>query len=771
MNLSPLKLLVVSILYFSFITICIAQNARLSGQITDQSNGEPLINATIQHKNGGTITDLDGHWQLELPAGTHYLEVNYLGFQSLYETVELAAGEEKVFHFQMEASPTILQTATVTSGRYEKPIGEVTVSMEVLKPALIKAVNATSIDEILDKMPGVNMIDGQANIRGGSGWSYGAGSRVLLLIDDIPALQPDAGFPNWDDVPIETAEQVEIVKGAASALYGSSALNGIINFRTAYAKSKPETTVAAFYGPYLAPKDKAKKSWTGHKFQTGLNVLHKQKINKLDLVLSGFGLWRESVKEFNFSRYARLTIGSRYRITDKLSVGFNSNFNRGKSASFFYWRDSEEGIYLADTTSISNSKKNRFTIDPFVTYFDNDGNRHKLISRFYKIINDNDGNQSNGSKLFYGEYQFQRKWEDIELVTTAGLVSNTTQVAAELYGDTTYHTNNYAGYIQLDKKLFGKLNVNAGMRYESYTQNSPESVVLGRDTVFIEDGKSRESKPVFRFGINLQATKETFFRASWGQGYRFPTIAEKFISTNAGGVIVLPNPDLTSETGWSAEFGLKQGYQISKWQGYLDIAAFWSEYQDMMEFSFDPTLFGFQSRNVGSTIIKGMEVSVVGQGLFLGLPSTLLTGYTFINPKFKQWDARPIEPGQVPTEGQINYQNSSSENNILKYRHQHTFKFDMESNYRSFSLGLAAIYNSHMEAIDKVLAAFIPGLATYRENNTDGSLRIDGRMAYRFAQGTKASFLINNIFNQEILTRPGQVQSPRHIQLKVEHVF
>jgi Outer membrane receptor for ferrienterochelin and colicins len=63
---------------------------------------------------------------------------------------------------------------------------------------------------------------------------------VLLLLDDIPVLQPDAGTPNWDDLPVENIAQIEVIKGAASALYGSSAMNGIVNVRTAYAGSEPE---------------------------------------------------------------------------------------------------------------------------------------------------------------------------------------------------------------------------------------------------------------------------------------------------------------------------------------------------------------------------------------------------------------------------------------------------------------------------------------------------------------------------------------------------
>ena len=74
------------------------------------------------------------------------------------------------------------------------------------------------VKDALNKTSGVTVVDGQPNIRGGSGWSYGAGSRVLLLLDDLPILQTDAGFPAWSTLPTENIGQIEIIKGAASAI-------------------------------------------------------------------------------------------------------------------------------------------------------------------------------------------------------------------------------------------------------------------------------------------------------------------------------------------------------------------------------------------------------------------------------------------------------------------------------------------------------------------------------------------------------------------------
>ena len=99
-------------------------------------------------------------------------------------------------------------------------------------------------------------MDGQASVRGGSGFSYGAGSRVLALIDGLPVLSADAGNIRWQFLPLENLSQIEVIKGASSVLYGSSALNGIINFRTADATNIPETRFFVEAGVFDKPGNK-----------------------------------------------------------------------------------------------------------------------------------------------------------------------------------------------------------------------------------------------------------------------------------------------------------------------------------------------------------------------------------------------------------------------------------------------------------------------------------------------------------------------------------
>lgn len=771
-----------SLLLSLFCQLAFSQNATLNGVVKDASNNELLTGVTVKAGETGTATDTRGVYSLSLPAGNYEITFTFIGYEPKTQTVRLLPGQVMELNLQLGDADNLLQTATVTSGKFEKPLGEVTVSLDVLKPRLIENTNTTSVDEVLVKVPGVSVIDGQASIRGGAGFSYGAGTRVLLLVDDIPALQVDAGFPNWDDFPVENIAQMEVLKGAASALYGSSAMNGIINIRTGFAKDKPETNVALFSKVWGTPKDKNKKWWGNDTssiqlpVEAGFSVCHRRKFEKLDFVLGLYGLYRDSYNKSTYSRYGRITPNIRYRVNDRLSLGLNTNFNFGRSGSFFIWGNDSDRAYQPGLNSASQSLgRLRFTIDPTVQYFDRGGNRHKFLGRYFYVHNNNSGNQSNDSRMYYGEYQVQRQMDHLGLVATAGIVGMYTTIKAELYnGD--YRNRNLAGYLQLDYKVFNRLNLSGGVRYENNRLKSPEIIRIdASNSDTIPNGLTKESKPVFRLGANYQVAQATYVRASWGQGYRYPTIAEKFISTDfSAGNLVRPNPRLVSETGWTAELGIKQGFKVGKWQGFADITGFVSEYQNMMEFvlaglSFFPTLgASFESQNSGDTRITGAEISVIGQGQVGNGTLSVITGYTSINPKYKSFnDSLRLVYG------------TSEKTNVLKYRYNNSFKFDAEYSIGRFSLGSAVQYNSFMKAIDGIFEAKFGDLEldqpaefvavrNFRKEHNSGFTVVDFRTSYKLSEELKISVLCGNMLNEEYTVRPALLEAPRNYTLRLD---
>lgn len=742
-----------------------AQTYNLSGKITDAVTGDPLIGATIRssgQNSQGTISDVDGSFSIDLQQEDTGIIVDYLGYEDYILAINYEGGDQ-VLDIALTLSKVILETTTITGSRYEKSLAKSAVSINVIKPKLLESTNTTKVDKLLDKIPGVQIIDGQANIRGGSGYSYGAGSRVLLLIDDVPAFQADAGRPLWDDIPVENISQIEVLKGASSALYGSAALNGIINIRTGYATSVPSTKVSSSFTSYLSPAD-SRKQWWGSAEETSphryhLGAVHKQKFGTLDVVAAGFYENTKSYYRAVFKEKYRLSANLKYRFSDRINLAINTMYNYKNDGNYLLWADARSGAYTGWEGTYTAGTTKRYYIDPQLTIYDKKNNKHKLITRFYELNNTSVTNQATSSENFFLEYQFTSKLRNLGIEYTLGSSGYFASSQSELYGNLDLGSNNMAAYGQLEKTFKEKLTVTLGTRYE-YNQH-PE-VSAGDTLPYPEDA---EGRLVSRIGLNYQLAEFTNLRGSWGQGYRFPTLAEKFVSTDLGSFLVIPNPELESETGWTAELGIKQGIKLGGWQGFVDVAVFRSEYNNMMEFTFGQFAgqSGFQSQNVGNTLINGAELNLIGRSKIDQLQLDLLLGYTFLDSSYKDFDTNDNLRASisVPTD-------PTADRNTLKYRNKHNFKFDAELTRSNISLGISANYTSPMITIDQFLS-LLNEINQYREAN-GGYFRTDVRMGYDFGV-VKVSVLAENLLNEEYAIRPGILEAPRNLSVRAELDF
>lgn len=762
------KILYSGFIGFLLLNFLSAQTRTYSGKVLDIRNGAELQGVTVAASKLAVFTDDFGKFEIELPDSIRTLFFKMVGYKEFI----LSLNDQSDLMIELEPESYLLNTTVITSSRFEKPIEESPVSISVIKTSLTDRLSTNSCAQLLDRVPGVQIIDGQANIRGGSGYSYGAGSRVLLLLDDLPVLNPDAGYPNWDDLPLENLGQIEILKGASSSLYGSSAMNGIIHFRTNFPGSDPYTSISFVPKVYLNPS--SGKQWWGKDsvaaipYEGIVNFVHRKRYSWADLSASMSFTSKTGYNKEHDSKNGRIHLLVRKRIHDRFTLNLGLNYNQGESSSFFYWKDN--GYFEGAPGSSSSSNKIRFTIDPSLNYESKNGFQHKLKTRFYHVFNGADNNQENKSNNIYTEYQIGKSFKKLGLQCLAGTLYTQSWTIAELYSDARFTHRNLAFFGQIEKSLFSRLILIGGLRYESYQINGPET--LSGVTI---DPKVTEDTTLFRFGFNYRVFKATYLRGSYGQGYRFPTIAEKFISTKAGGLSIVPNPNLHSERGSSFELGIKQLLKIGNLEGLIDFSVFQSRYYDMMEFVLNNQL-QFQSRNIGDTDIRGFELELLARKQIGEVKLTFGGGYTYINPKYLEFDLAgkqlPINGRDTASRAKQNAANSSSDENILKYRSKHLFRADIQVDYKSLYMGLAFNYASHMHAVDWLfeLNAFIKGIKDYRTTHNHGYRVYDFRMGYHFTH-LDLQVNVDNLFNEDYSVRPGILNAPRNLTLRGTYTF
>jgi len=792
----PLRLFIFILNVFLIPTLAFAQNPVISGKVTDEKTSEPLpyVNIGIKDKSVGTFSDSNGAYRLELPRGDYDLVISYVGYEKMEKHVHVDGKKSPVIDFVLTAISKELSTVVVSASKYAQKIQESVSSIEVLKPRIIESSNIHSIDKALEHMPGVTIVDNEPQIRAGSGFSSGLGSRVMVLVDEIPLLRGDAGRPEWGLMPVYGIDQIEVVKGASSVVYGSSALNGAINVRTAWPKDDAETKINTFIGMYSKPERKYATPWSGmDPLQYGLTVSHSQKLGNIDLIgnISYFndqgyiGATPESAitdpaqsTTGAYNRYIKAGFNTRVRSKNVpgLHYGLNGNFMYTKNAQVYFWLNGDTNLYRPYPGAISNFTVFTFYVDPYVKYYGPKGGTHMLKNRVFYNNTDANLDQSNMSVTLYNEYQYQKKFSKLgDLIIVAGIMNTYAYAFGKVFSgklapdsttrlgeNGTFWSDNLAVFGQIEKRFWKRLNVLFGFRYEFF---------------HLED--LTQSKPVFRAGINYQAGKGTYLRASVGQGYRFPSIGERYITTNAGGFGFYPNPKLQPENSVSVEAGLKQMFRIGKFLAMGDVAFFYESYDNYVEFNFGiwgrsqdlSKNMGFKFFNTGPARIYGIDATIAGQGeIARNLNLSVMLGYTYSIPQ-------ALDTGYVFYRDRVfwlSYNTTSTDksNNILKYRVQHLFKLDLDLTFKRWAGGVSGKYYSFMQNIDKFFydydrpGFFNTGIKKYREENDKGTFIMDVRLSYTL-HSFKLSAIVNNVLNTEFSLRPCTIEPPRFTTLQV----
>jgi outer membrane cobalamin receptor len=741
-------LLTAALLLSGFITNAADINGIVRGKVYDKNTGEPLAGVyVIYGKSLGTTTDQGGLYLIKTNPGRLTISFQFMGYNSVTEEVTVTEKDTAELNVGLEMKVREIDQIVISANKNEQKIAELSVSMDIVKTAFIGENHITDAQELINKTPGIEVMDGQASVRGGSGFSYGAGSRVLALIDGLPMIAADAGNIKWQFLPLENLSQVEIIKGASSVLYGSSALNGIINFRTADATNIPVTQFYAEAGIFDKPANKNWVWWDTPRVFSSASFSHLQKFGKTDIGVSGNLLVDEGYRRLNGEKLGRLSFKIKH-FNDKiegLSYGINLNSGYTVKRDFVLWENAETGALKQQETATIELNGSFFAVDPYITLKKSDRYKHDLRMRFQASLNRFPESAKTNSDAYslYTEYQF---WHYLThfMDITAGISENYSNVISNMYND--HNGLNLAGYTQLEIRPIQRLKAVAGFRLE---QNSLDYV---KDKIV----------PVFRAGLNWQAAEYTFLRASFGQGYRFPSIAEKYAATTLGSVTIFPNPDVLPESGWSTEAGIKQGIALSKMNGQADLSLFLSQNINMIEYFLaiytDPETgipsTGFKATNIEQSRVYGGELEFIMDGSIGRVNTTLSGGYTYIYP--------------------VEFNTATNKNTgvYLKYRRKHSGKLSVNTSWKRFEAGLNMYAKSKILRIDDFFLnettgeAILPGFPAYWAGHNTGYFVLDGTVGYKLNDRFTFSFAVKNMTNTEYMGRPGDIQPQRSYSLR-----
>ena len=238
-NFTFMMMLVLGIFLFSSNHALYAQKeseANIFGHVLDAANHEhlPFVNVYIKGTTLGTATNDNGHYILEhLPVGTHTVVVSFMGYKTIEQEVILKANNSIEMNFTLEENTRLMNDVVVSANRYEVDRKEAATIVNVLTPKVFTTTNSVNLAEGLNYQPGLRVENTCQNCGVNAVRINGLeGKYSQILIDSRPVFSSLAGVYGLEQIPVSMIDRVEVIRGGGSAIFGSSAIGGVVNIIT-----------------------------------------------------------------------------------------------------------------------------------------------------------------------------------------------------------------------------------------------------------------------------------------------------------------------------------------------------------------------------------------------------------------------------------------------------------------------------------------------------------------------------------------------------------
>ncbi len=340
----------------------------ISGKIVD-ANQIPIPGATIKiiGTNTGVTSNTDGHFSLKVPEAINIkLSVRFVGFAPRIINIVASSAKTVLDDIVLHEKAQTLEDLVITATRKATNIQDVPVPIQLISKAAIRKTGVVRLNEILQEQTGLLISS-----------DHGTGLQIqglssdyaLILIDGEPVIGRTAGTLDLSRITVNGIEQIEIVKGPTSSLYGSEAMAGVVNIIT---RKNTNQFSYDFNGRYR----------TNNTLDLNSNVGLQGKKIGFDLALNlltsdGYDLTPNSLGQTNPSYHA-YTVSPKlsYKLTDKTHLRISGRYYREAQDNLLEIQDEEESFVVED-----NGLRRDYFINGNIDHTFNEN--HKLRLRNY----------------------------------------------------------------------------------------------------------------------------------------------------------------------------------------------------------------------------------------------------------------------------------------------------------------------------------------------------------------------------------------------------
>ena len=511
---------------------------KVSGQVVDENTGDgiPLATISVTGLGWGTVCDMKGYFKVEVPVNQPAeLTVRSVGYET--KTLVLESDVTGNLVVRLKKSLLNLDEVTVTGTRTEKTVAETPVMTRIVPSEVLQRNDFESMIDVLEyNIPGLRF---NTDPRGNNIQVQGLENSYILILVDGERLSTTPGGPiDFDRLTTANIKKIEVLKGAASALYGSSAMGMVINIITDIPKRPLEGWAKVRYGKY---NDLQLDAGVGMKYK---GFYAQTLFNRTSS--DGYDLTPETPESFTENPSHHMTIEEK--------LGWNNQYSRIMVKGSLYWGEVENPWestapthYRSLTKTLQVNAEHAFN-DRYKLYgtYAGDFYTRKTVYDFLYLPDSTNAWSHEQTVRLVDEF---KPWDN--LVIVKGFEWNGTKNYNKMqYGkEKTIRDMDDANlFAQADWMITDRLEVIGGFRY---THNS-------------------EFGSAFTPKINLMYSPGNFkIRAGYSRGFKTPGLTELYSDFNMGSVSHnIGNPDLKAEH--SDYFSVSGEYT---WQGRLMLTA------------------------------------------------------------------------------------------------------------------------------------------------------------------------------------------------------
>ena len=511
---------------------------KVSGQVVDENTGDgiPLATISVTGLGWGTVCDMKGYFKVEVPVNQPAeLTVRSVGYET--KTLVLESDVTGNLVVRLKKSLLNLDEVTVTGTRTEKTVAETPVMTRIVPSEVLQRNDFESMIDVLEyNIPGLRF---NTDPRGNNIQVQGLENSYILILVDGERLSTTPGGPiDFDRLTTANIKKIEVLKGAASALYGSSAMGMVINIITDIPKRPLEGWAKVRYGKY---NDFQLDAGVGMKYK---GFYAQTLFNRTSS--DGYDLTPETPESFTENPSHHMTIEEK--------LGWNNQYSRITVKGSLYWGEVENPWestapthYRSLTKTLQVNAEHAFN-DRYKLYgtYAGDFYTRKTVYDFLYLPDSTNAWSHEQTVRLVDEF---KPWDN--LVIVKGFEWNGTKNYNKMqYGkEKTIRDMDDANlFAQADWMITDRLEVIGGFRY---THNS-------------------EFGSAFTPKINLMYSPGNFkIRAGYSRGFKTPGLTELYSDFNMGSVSHnIGNPDLKAEH--SDYFSVSGEYT---WQGRLMLTA------------------------------------------------------------------------------------------------------------------------------------------------------------------------------------------------------